>query len=308
MDAELCMIVITARLATSAIWSQPILTGLMHAGGQPSQSAFPNMLPACSLSPVELKTKYSLPQSDLDKEPVKTQLASYVDWLTGGPNTDRGSAASAAHRTVENLTKVVHQYLGFRKFFEHVENLSLWDTLNGHSIAAYLSFHKTKGNTIGTITAQIAGFRKLLKYLESKTVNQMTHQHIHKQVRWLSNMNSQLQHAMPRVEPEINLPPAHEVIRHIENLRLNAMQALPAQGQPWSLEAARLFHDGALACLMFGYLPPVRLLCLRTLQHPDVAGCLHKGCTLQNCQGNKIIRLETGELQLQLSHYKVEKK
>lgn len=300
--------VTNSRVAMSAIWSHSILTSLMHAGGHPSQSPFPNRLPACSLSPVQLNTKYSLPQSDLDKDPVKTQIADYIGWLTGGPNTDRGNAASAAHRTVENLTKVVHQYLGFRKHFENVVNFSLWDSLDGHSIAAYLSFHKTKGNTFGTITAQIAGFRKLLKYLESKTANQTTHQHINKQVTWLSNMNSQLQHAMPRVEPEISLPAAHEVIRHIEALRLNAIQARPAQGQSWSLEAARLFHDGALACLMFGYLPPVRLLCLRTLQHPDVAGCLHKGCTIQNCQGNKVIRLETGELQLQLSHFKVEKK
>ena len=64
---------------------------------------------------------------------------------------------------------------------------------------------------------------------------------------------------------------------------------------------AKDLHDLALASTMFGYLPPTRLACLATLQHPQYKGpCLDTYCKQPNCVGNKLKVLNTNPLSLQL--------
>ena len=70
---------------------------------------------------------------------------------------------------------------------------------------------------------------------------------------------------------------------------------------------SRQLHDAALACMMFGYMPPLRLACLRTLTHPSYQGpCIHPDCIRPGCRGNRLIVRQRQPLQLDidLQHHK----
>lgn len=256
-----------------------------------------------------MRMQYSLTKPLMEREPVKSELARYTAWLSDDINTDRGSAPAAAESTTTNLLKVLQGFLGFQQSFLKPAQLSIWNILDGHSVAHYVAYHKHKGNTIGTVNSHIASLRKVLKFLGTQTQHQAQQDHIKAEIQWLSTLNTQLQYIMPREVADVKLPEVAEVVRTIEAFRVKAVFSAPAADSAVSLRAARMIHDALLACLCFGYLPPIRLICLRTLQTPFAKGCLHKGCKHKKCKGNRLHILEDGKsLQLQLSHYKVERK
>ena len=213
-------------------------------------------------------------------------------------------------RTLHNIQGHLYQYLGFLKLYMNKQP-TLYSLLDLESYAAYLSFQRAKGNAFQTVSQQIASARKTLVYLQ---LHHMPDELIFSKMvaarEWLSRVNKQLAHIMtkPNMKQDISdLPHAHEIVHLLEKLRQKALQSLPPLGQLPSIETARLMHDACLACCMFGYLPPIRLVCLRTLQMPESGLCLVPGCLKIGCRGNRLC-WQNGHLCLHLNHYKVERK
>ena len=73
-------------------------------------------------------------------------------------------------------------------------------------------------------------------------------------------------------------------------------------------ETARELHDVALACTMFGYLPPMRPISFCSLVHPNYKGdCLYPDCRKPHkCHGNRVIiqSREPLRLKLHMPHHK----
>ena len=73
-------------------------------------------------------------------------------------------------------------------------------------------------------------------------------------------------------------------------------------------EQARELHDIALLCMMFGWLPPPRSSCIRTLCPPWHRGpCTNPDCSKPDCWGNRIYVRGTGDnraLKIHLPHHK----
>lgn len=48
------------------------------------------------------------------------------------------------------------------------------------------------------------------------------------------------------------------------------------------VKGAKAYQDAAMMAMMFGYLPPLRLACIRTCRHPDFCGfgaqCMEADC------------------------------
>ena len=100
-----------------------------------------------------------------------------------------------------------------------------------------------------------------------------------------------------------------DLVRVLDLVKRNAEEKLILQG--WNLNTARLMHDAALVCCMFGYMPPIRLSCLRTLLCPEyLGGCPHPDCTRPECKGNRLVVLNASPavVEMHLPHHKNEGK
>ena len=91
----------------------------------------------------------------------------------------------------------------------------------------------------------------------------------------------------------------------LRDLRVAALQALPAPGQMCTINGARLLHDACMTSCMFGYLPPIRLFCIRSMQVPTQDTCLKVECGgSRGCKGNRLAVRQGGQLWLDLPHHK----
>ena len=98
---------------------------------------------------------------------------------------------------------------------------------------------------------------------------------------------------------------AKDLVKVILAAKDKVLAAVKAHGL--NPTTAKDLHDLALGCTMFGYLPPTRLACLATLQHPQYKGpCLDMYCKQPNCVGNKlkVLNRDPVSLQLYLPHHK----
>ena len=100
---------------------------------------------------------------------------------------------------------------------------------------------------------------------------------------------------------------AADLVKLTMAAKQQAQQVYEEQGA--TVAACRQLHDAALGCTLFGYLPPVRLSCIRSLAHPSYTGpCLHPDCSKQQCRGNRLIVQQRQPLLLviDLPHHKTQ--
>lgn len=82
-----------------------------------------------------------------------------------------------------------------------------------------------------------------------------------------------------------SLPHAKDVVAWQLKVEHHAQSSftmdLEAYGK-MTMVVARAYRDAAMLAMMFGYLPPLRLSCVRTCYHPDFVGfgmrCMEEGC------------------------------
>lgn len=280
----------------------------MFAGWQPDPG--PLQLPPNPVPAADMSCHFSLPARQRQQQPLKAEMLALTAWFTEPVQLDR-QGGPVVPSTMDNLSRAIYQYLGFLYHFMGKSQATLQQFLDLHCYAAYMSFQRSKGNTYTTLSMLISFARKVAAYLKKSFVpGSMQAVGVEAALAWYNRLNNQLARVMPQasVRAELEeLPSAREVVLLIEKLKQSALRSLPPLGQIMSFESARLLHDACLACLMFGYLPPIRLVCLRTLQLPTTAKCLVPGCLKPGCRGNRLGWLG-GHLALYLNHYKVEKK
>ena len=181
--------------------------------------------------------------------------------------------------------------------------------------AAYLAFHLKKKSTINTMTNQISTATKVLTWFKTTASSEHTVELTHLQ-DWLSNVRTQLVGSMAKrrldpvqLEEEDAWLPAHEMVALLDQYRLQVLSRVPKEGL-CNPHTARLLHDAALSSCMFGYLPPIRLSCLRSLVIPGMGttACMDKDCKMkQQCKGNRLLWRQ-GSLWIMLPHHKNQKR
>lgn len=282
--------------------------------------SFPEAFPDNIVLKEDWLKAYSLPLKMRELMPIRGQVADLKSWLgKKGDLTRKGT--QLAQGTVDSIVKVVWNFLGFQhKYLGKTGVPSLWDFLDSHAYASYISFQIAKGNAEGTIRQWLSVTKRIMQFLECKSGSSLKKQ-IKEHSKWLENMQSHISSMTAKPdELEDDLPPAHMVVRRIEDLRQQALAALPSDRErrqrpdtQLTLPTAKLVHDALMTTLMFGYIAPIRCLCIRTLQMPgakaeDGSECLYPGCQLPKCRGNRLVETAESQFQLYLSHYKTEKK
>lgn len=274
------------------------------------QPEFPLKLPPNPVLPENMRKHYRLPEQDREVEPLRTELRQFTEWMAEPVQMDR-KAHVLSDRTVKNIHTCVLEYLGFCKAHLGVNLPRLSEYVNMFNIAKFVSFHIAKGNSYTTIAHLLGAARKVLSYLGRQTDERLGHQ-IVRADEYTSRMTKQLARIMakPRTdigdyEAEGTWMSAPEVVKLITAFKSETEHFLPEAGVSLSLYMARMLHDACLACCMFGYMPPIRLCVLRTLQLPTAVRCLHPDCRIPDCKANKL-DWRDGDLYLVMTHFKVQ--
>ena len=271
----------------------------------------PNQLPRNIVPEAELREPYSLCEADREHPEFKAEMDKLVSYLSEGVQADRDGGA-LADRTIENFSNQVYLYLGFGYHYCNQDSPQLKLFLNEQVLGLYLSFQLKKQNSWNTISCFFAAAKRLLDYLgreDQPRANQLK--------LWLKRIAGQLKRMLMTRKADPGLLEAQgkwisaaALVQLIEKYRSRVRSSLPAPWQAWSSKVARAVHDLILVSCMFTHLPPVRLHTLRLLQTPATAKCLWSGCPRKkanlDCQGNRLVAKQNGDLQLILSHYKVE--
>ena len=171
-----------------------------------------------------------------------------------------------------------------------------------------------KGRSIDSLRNIISHMRKALIWMTN--VKPELQIRVTELLLWLERVQKQLVITIPKrkrdisaLEGEGKWVEAEELVVKVAEFerRVRGEVGKVPEEEPLGIAHARLLHDCCLAACMFSYLPPLRLVCLRSLYLPVVPGCSKSDCRYHNCQGNRLC-YKNDKLHIKLSHYKVDKK
>lgn len=201
-------------------------------------------------------------------------------------------------------------FLGFLHHFVKIQALNLHAYTCALDFAKCISYQVDKAMSIVSLGQHISHAKKVLQFLRLTARGHEVKQ-IDKVSDWMNRLKSQLVSNIPKKRKDpVQLEevgewlPSPDVVAMLENLRQTALQGVPPMPEEVCTQSiARLLHDACLSSCMFGYLPPLRLACLRTLQLPAVEACLDVECRLNDCKGNRMFAKEDGYW-ISLPHHK----
>lgn len=277
----------------------------------------PMNLPPCAVAPENLNTHYSLPKQLKSTKQIHSQMSAMQKWCRERIQLDR-IAQPITLATWENIESTIYIYLGYLYIHEGVKQakLGLECFLDLGQFSRFMSFQLQKRKSSHSLTQIFSHCNKVLNFLIRQSCNPAI-QLVHKcevASAWMSRLRKQLSHHVHKTKKDVgNLQAANrwidapELVALIQSYTNSVMAKLPSRGA-YSYLQARDLHDICLLACMFGHLPPIRLVCLRTLQVLDAPKCLVEDCPRTWCRGNMLELQPGGALNMVFSHYKVDEK
>ncbi|KAK9831793.1 hypothetical protein WJX74_009426 [Apatococcus lobatus] len=279
---------------------------------------FPVSLPAATGIDARRHRAVSLTQTApelLGAEPLQGQISSLQQWLTNQIQLDRDARALAAS-TWRKVHTALLQFLGFIHQHCGVRCPSLTDLLRADLHATFLRHSMEKGNSFHAAKGHVYMAAKVVAWLSIQP--QGGHKSLPNLIAWLTRAAMQVKDTAPIPRREVSamqeagtwLDAADllaALLRGKASAELAAIRAA-ACGDPITYQTARDLHDAALACCIFGFIPPPRLTCLRTCTVPSFDGqCMHSECKARSrCHGNQLLGSSTdgGSMSFHFPHHK----
>ena len=244
---------------------------------------------------------------------LQTQMGEFHMWCTRAFQAGRSSDAVQGI-TWEGIHKEVMLFLGFAHYKKGWVQPGLAAACDAALISTYISSRKESGHGYSTLCKSFMCLDKVLEWWQGKHGTSVDDVAAVAALRtWLSGMRVQLSKVMPRLgrdpvtlREQGKWMDAWEVVALFEKHRLWAMNSHGAGAGPLALDVARRIHDVALCCCMFGWMPPLRVSCIRSMMIPSYSGlCRVEGClaAFPACTGNRL-SYRDGHLQFFLPHHK----
>lgn len=191
-----------------------------------------------------------------------------------------------------------------------------------HHVAGFAAFLVARGVAASTLVKHICTIRKVLVWRQSLAKDAAQAAKLLAVIRWVDVLQKQCPNAaMPSQAPlqHSKLPHAKEVLAlglRVEKLAAQMAAAdITRWGQLTRPATAQALQDAAQLAMMSGYLPPLRLGCVRSCLHPDgvqpSGGCMDTDCRQgNNCQGNRLEWVDSSKSKLKacFPHHKNEGK
>ena len=275
--------------ATLVPWDQPHELWLVP---QPLPDSFPEVTGIPPQRHVRLTLTVTAPHL-LEVNPLKQQLTGFQSWLTSSIQLNRDGHALGS-KSWDNVRSVVHHFLGFLHVHCSAARPTLIDMLQPSAHAKFFRHLLEKGASHYAPRTHAYVAAKVISYLQSLPQGQ--HDSLDKLKHWLRRAAAQIKASLPVRRKDMELMKSSGTWADAADLLAAIMRgkALAEQlGRQGSVtdEEARIIHDAALACCIFGFLPPPRLTCLRDCVVPDYSGpCLHRDCKDRAaCHGNQLL-------------------
>jgi hypothetical protein len=278
------------------------------SGSLSTTTGLPTSLPKCPISGQQLKADYGLlkckPQL-ARATPLSHHVKQLEAWLREPVQTDRPGKCLSS-QSWAGVQKLLYMYLGFIHKFHGVQLPTLPDFLNANLIMHYIGFCQARGLVADTVKLYLMQMVCIIQYLQAKQGSSLRMQEL---LVWVATLKKQLRHAFPQPKKDpVDLleqgkaAPPGVLLAHLEAKRLKVLDLVKSKGR--CFEAAKANHDWCMVACLFGWLPPLRSSCIRTLMHPtNTQGCLDADCTASNCKGNCLTY--TGDkLRVLLTHHK----
>lgn len=259
---------------------------------QPLPDTFPD---ASGIKPqrhVRLTLTCTAPEL-LEVSPLKQQLVGFQSWLTNSIQLNRDGHALAS-RSWQNIQCVVNRFLGFLHVHCGAVRPSLVDVLQPSAHAKYLQHLLEKGASHYAPRTHAYATAKVISYLQ--TLPQGQHDSLDKLKLWLRRAAAQIKASLPVRRKDMEIMKSSGTWADAADLLAAILRGKAVAEQLGSQarvthEEARIIHDAALACCIFGFLPPPRLSCLRECTLPGYSGrCMHPDCKEPgSCHGNRLL-------------------
>lgn len=268
----------------------------------------PSNLPASPVSWPAPRQRYSLTllKPHLAKAVVvNQQLAELKTWATTPIQLNR-KGPPLQQVSWQNLLGTIWLFLGFCWKWMGIQEPCLQQYLSPHLVASFISFHIALRHCSSTIKQHVATSLKVLAWWSTKPGGHDIGLKLMRE-QWLPTLSSQVGLAIPKpVKSARDLPTAKTLLTTIVQQRLAVLKAIQETGMTAAL--ARTLHDVTLGSTVFGYLPPIRISCIRSLVLPGYDGACHKPDCIQDssCHGNQLQLTSNGALHMHLPHHKNE--
>lgn len=155
------------------------------------------------------------------------------------------------------------------------------------NIANFMSFLQARGVTTLTVDKHITQIRKVLVWRSTLGASAAQHARLQEVIGWVDILHAQsahIGHPSRVLEHDASLPQAKDVLQFQLKVIQHSTHMLAYDIAKWGKmqrqATAEACQDTAMACLAFGFLPPLRLGCIRSCLHPLHVG---QGCTDQEC-------------------------
>ena len=235
--------------------------------------------------------------------------APFVAGRSGGPLA--ASSWQLVHKELMMFLGYCHAYLKVcRPNLSHVVNADL--------VAQYLGSRVDCGITGGTLDKCMQSLKKVVLFWQMEEQGQQHLAQLQAVHAWLEELGPQLKAHLSGRARQVDFSALDEqskwgdvgMLIKLFLSKRDLVLDICARVSALSTGQARDLHDALLACFMFGWLPPTRSRCIRTLTGPHSSGpCSEEGCTLRGCQGNRVHSVpgQPGKLRLHLPHHKTVK-
>lgn len=158
-----------------------------------------------------------------------------------------------------------------------------------HNVARYAAFLVARQVANTTLSNRVSEIRKVLAWRASAAETVSQQQRLQAVLKWVDFLHRQCPNVSlpsPALHNRTNLPTASQVIGWQLKVEAHARQLLTEDtelhGKMYRSDTCRAAQDAAMLALSFGYLPPLRLSCIRTCVHPDFVassgGCCESSC------------------------------
>ena len=215
-------------------------------------------------------------------------------------------------QTYKDIHEQIMLYLGFIHLHFAVAHPNLTHYARADWLAAYCGARGARGDRGVSICKVTSTAKRVALYYRIRCpdeASRLTDLH-----RWLGELSSQIRIAWP--SPKRNITDmtaagtwasAAVVVGVLVEHKTQIEQAL-GQVESLTYDQARRLHDIALACCMFGWLPPPRSSTIRTLCSTGHRGpCPEPDCSSESCWGNRLYMGEGSRLIMDVPHHKSEK-